>query len=85
MSELTLNEQEHKTRAIALTQLFTTTEKLAEFLHQNYRATAKSFHVPGPLSHDHGFSDCYGSYKRYFLRRALWLMSEEPHANGRIK
>lgn len=69
-----LNEWEHAARAIRLRTCFKTEETLAAFLHQNYRAAAKSAKVSGSKAHDHGFGDCYGRTKRYFRRRARWLM-----------
>jgi hypothetical protein len=84
-TNLNLVEVEHNLRAEALCAAFNTEEKLAEFLHQNYRATAKSFKVPGPKHHDHGWCDCYGDAKRYFLRRAKWLMTKGvAYSNGRV-
>jgi len=82
--EVSLNEWEHAQRAQKLEVAFGTAEFLAEFLHQNYRATAKSFKVPGPRHHDHGWGDCYGSAKRYFLRRARWLLTTRVSQNGRF-
>lgn len=67
-----------------------TVNNLAEFLHQQYRAAAKAMHrmhKPGPvgaLLHDHGWCDCYGKKKEYFLRRARWLLTDYPAANGRV-
>lgn len=94
MRELTIAEQEHANRAKALDMAFGTVEALAEFLHQNYRAFAKSPHatgrsaaVPGitgcnhATAHDHGFERC--SARMYFFRRATWLMTEQPFPNGR--
>ena len=82
---VSLGEFEHAKRAQNLRLTFGSAEKLAEFLHQNYRAAAKSFKVPGPKHHDHGWIDCYGRTKRYFLRRAEWLLSARPHFNGRTR
>lgn len=39
----------------------------------------------GPMSHDHGWGDCYGAKKRYFLRRAKWLLTDRPAPNGRFR
>jgi hypothetical protein len=74
-----------------------TIEKLAEFLHQQYRATTKAMvrlHKSGPVHlsrlaqgaflHDHGWGDCYGKKREYFLRRAAWLMTDFPAYNGRL-
>lgn len=80
-----LSEIEHNIRAQHLLELFLSESNLAEFLHQNYRATAKSFGVKGPLHHDHGWCDCYGKPKKYFLRRARWLMTTNANFNGRVK
>jgi hypothetical protein len=100
----TASEMEHATRARSLKQAFgqvdtvlvspseATIEKLAEFLHQQYRATAKAMsklHHPltpnhRPILHDHGWGDCYGKKKAYFLRRAAWLMTDFPAYNGRL-
>jgi hypothetical protein len=79
---MTRAELDHRRRAKGLRKLFSSPNKLAEFLHQNYRATAKSFKVPGPKHHDHGWGDCYGRYKKYFLRRATWLMKNNVKFNG---
>lgn len=78
------NDYEQAKRATKLKESFANVESLAEFLHQNYRATAKSFKVAGPKAHDHGWSDCYGKMQRYFLRRARWLMAEVAHPNGHL-
>lgn len=85
----TLAEKEHRIRAKSLRECFGTAEGLAEFLHQNYRATAKSLstmhHIAiGPVAHDHGFGDCYGKKKAYFIRRAKWLMAGRPKFNGAL-
>lgn len=77
-------ELAHAHRAAGLRRFFNP-ESLAEFLHQNYRAAAKSIGVPGPRHHDHGWCDCYGTGRRYFQRRALWLLSDNPSFNGRVK
>jgi hypothetical protein len=79
------NEIDHLNRAVSLRIMFDTPAKLAEFLHQNFRAAAKSFEVKGPKAHDHGWCDCYGEYKQYFLRRAQWLMTNHPNPNGSLK
>jgi hypothetical protein len=84
METLTQSQQEHSDRAHLLSDIFDSEEELAEFLHKNYRAAAKSFRVPGPKHHDHGWCDCYGKAKKYFLRRAKWLLTQVPHDNGRI-
>ncbi len=76
-------------------------ENLAEFLHQQYRATAKAMakmhgqawnkhdgtvvYKEGPVLHDHGFGDCYGKKKEYFRRRAAWLLTDFPAGNGRLR
>ena len=78
-----LMELEHKSRAIGLRRMFNP-ESLAEFLHQNYRAAAKSIKVPGPKHHDHGWCDCYGRSKKYFQRRAMWLLTDAPAFNGNL-
>lgn len=75
---------DHSNRARALFTTFGTAERLAEFMHQNYRAEAKSLKVRGPKAHDHGWCDCYGKFRKYLLRRAEWLLTEKPHFNGRV-
>lgn len=82
-AEKSLAEKEHADRAWGLRQVFKRPEKLAEFLHQSYRATAKSFKVPGPRHHNHGWAACYGAAKRYFVRHATWLMTDYPAQNGK--
>lgn len=97
MDGLCQNEVDHAVRARNLLVAFGTEEALAEFLHQGYRAAAKSAarHMcldepefrrdsDHALLHDHGWGDCYGHMKRYFLRRAAWLLSPRPHFNGRV-
>jgi len=90
-----LAEREHAERAQRLRDAFpghAGAENLAEFLHQNYRAAAKSISVIqqqhwgpiGPLTHDHGWGECHGKSKQYFLRRAQWLMTDYPATNGRL-
>jgi len=69
-----------------------TVNNLAEFLHQQYRAAAKALAVmhngcerrSRPILHDHGWGDCYGKKKQYFLRRARWLLTDYPSPNGRL-
>jgi len=82
-------ELEHAERARGLQSIFASEERLAEFLHQNYRATALAMErlhkiALGPAKHHHGFCDCYGKKKLYFFRRAKWLMTEFPKFNGRF-
>jgi hypothetical protein len=94
---VTLNEQAHADRARRLREAFpghNSVENLAEFLHQQYRATAKAMirahdllhasnFVPyRALAHDHGWGDCYGKKKEYFKRRARWLLTNRPSSNG---
>jgi hypothetical protein len=89
---VSLGEFDHAQRAEALATAFetvsldptTTVHKLAEFLHQQYRAAAKSFHVSDgcPFRHDHGFGECTIKGKKYFRRRAAWLLTLHPSLNG---
>ena len=74
-------ERDHNDRAERLRATFETPEKFADFLHQQHRAAAKALEIS--TRHDHGYSECYGHGKRYFLRRAKWLMSPIKHWNGR--
>lgn len=80
-----LNEYDHALRALQLHEVFTVT-KLANFLHQQYRAAANSLYrerkKKGALRHDHGFCDCYGKSRRYFMRRASWLLDPFGTPNG---
>jgi hypothetical protein len=76
-----LQEREANYLAETLRLAFGTPERLAEFLHQNYRATDKSLN--GNSKHDHGFITCH--HKGYFIRRAKWLMQTRHHFNGRVK
>lgn len=85
-----LNEQHDDLVADRLSGF--TAGELAELLHQNYRAAAKAMAAMhkiaiGPVAHDHGWCDCYGKKRLYFLRRARWLLrhSDQRTSNGRLK
>jgi hypothetical protein len=87
--EVCRNEYDHAERAENLERTFRTVEALADFLHQQYRAAAKALHTyRGATSgctfrHDHGWAGCPTKGKKYFTRRAAWLLTLRPSFNGR--
>lgn len=61
-------------------------ELVAKQLHENFRAACKAMGVKGKIAHDHGYCDCGGKKKQYFLNRARILMmragTTEPKTLG---